>query len=477
MASANFTLQQDYIRLASTHQLYLRYRPRWEFLYQSYVGGDEYRRAGHLTRYQLETDGEYNQRLRITPLPNHCAAIVQTYISFLFKEDVDREFGSWEAAMDAGSMPDVERFLEDCDYEGRSFDDFMKQVSVWSSVFGHCWIIMTKPNIGAETAAQEMEGDVRPYVNLMTPLVVSDFRWRRKPNGAYELEYFKYIEEVVDKVTTLKIWTPETIETWVMYDDRQEAEMITVETNGLGMIPAVICYNSRSIEKGIGVSDLNDIADLQRMVYNMMSENEQAVRLGTHPTLVIPPTAQVGAGAGAMIQLMEGSDPGLNPYAIEFGGTAVGNIHETIVKLEEQIEKFAHLGGVRATATKAMSGVALETEFQLLNARLSEKADNLELAEEQLWRIYSAYQSRTWDGEIEYEDSFNIRDDQREITQLKDAKAAATDPMVLQAIDAKLIDMLDLNEEEDDEEEDNGTMTPPTVPTNNTDQEQEDASS
>ena len=449
MASANFTLQQDYIRLASTHHLYLRNRSRWEFLYQSYVGGDEYRRAGHLTRYQLETDGEYQQRLRITPLPNHCAAIVQTYLSFLFKEHPYRDFGSWETAMDTGSMPDVDRFLEDCDYEGRSFDDFMKQVATWSSVFGHCWVIMTKPNIGAETAAQEMEGNVRPYVNLITPLVVSDFRWRRTPNGAYELDYFRYIEEVIDKVTTLKVWTPETIETWVMYDDRGETELMTTEVNGLGMIPAVLCYNARSIEKGIGVSDLNDIADLQRMAYNMMSENEQAVRLGTHPTLVVPPTAQIGAGAGAMIQLMDGSDPGLNPYVIEFSGAAVANIHSTINKLEEQIEKFAHLGGVRATATKAMSGVALETEFQLLNARLSEKADNLQLAEEQLWRVYSLYQGRGWDGEIKYEDSFNLRDDAREIAQLKDAKLAATSEEVLKAIDAKILDTLDLVDDEE----------------------------
>ena len=447
MATANWTLQQDYIRLSTTHQLYLRWRDRWQFLYQSYVGGDEYRRAGLLTRYQLETDGEYNQRLRVTPLPNHCAAIEQTYLSFLFKEEPERDWGSWEDLKAVGAMPDLEAFLEDCDYEGRSFDDFMKQVSIWAGVFGHCWIFLTKPNTGAVTAAQEMEEAVRPYVNLITPLVISDWRWERKANGKYELVYVKYIEEVVDKVTTLKIWTPEFVETWVMYDDRGEAEQIMVEPNGLGMIPAVLVYNQRSIEKGIGVSDINDIADLQRMLYNLTSENEQAVRLGTHPTLVVPPTAQIGAGAGAMIQLMEGSDPGLNPYAIEFGGAAVGSIHETMTKLEEQIEKLAHLGGVRATATRQMSGIALETEFQLLNARLSEKADNLELAEEQIWKIYAAYMGRTWDGEIEYPDSFNIRDTVHEMTQLKDAKAAATDPAVFRVIDEKILDLLGEEEE------------------------------
>jgi len=471
MASTNFTLQQDYIRLATTHRLYLRYRPRWEFLYQSYVGGDEYRLAGHLTRYQLESDGEYNQRLRITPLPNHCQSVVSTYVSFLFREHPERELESWE------DLPDVQEFLKDCDYEGRSFTDFMKQAAIWSSVFGHCWIMVTKPNIGAETAAQEQAAGVRPYLNMMTPLVVSDFQWERTVSGAYKLTYFKYVEEVVDKLTTVKVWTPETIETWIMYDDAKEAELKMVEPNGLGMIPAVLVYNQRSIEKGIGVSDINDIADLQRMIYNMMSENEAAIRLGTHPTLVTPVTAQVGAGAGAIIQLMEGSDPGLNPYALEFSGAAVGSIHSTISKLEEQIDKIANTGGIRATATRIMSGIALETDFQLLNARLAEKADNLELAEEQIWRLYAIYQNLAWEGYVKYADSFNIRDTSTEFAQLQSAKSAATSPEALAVIDEKIVELLTYDDEEEDMEEEDSSDEEEVAEENLEEEEGEGASS
>ena len=77
MASSNFTLQQDYIALSSTHQLYLRWRDRWQYLMESFVGGKEYRDAGHLTRYALEGDGDYQQRLLITPYINHCAAVIE----------------------------------------------------------------------------------------------------------------------------------------------------------------------------------------------------------------------------------------------------------------------------------------------------------------------------------------------------------------------------------------------------------------
>ena len=36
------------------------------------------------------------------------------------------------------------------------------------------------------------------------------------------------------------------------------------------------------------------------------------------------------------------------------------------------------MGAVRATEARIQSGIALQTEFQLLNARLSEKADYLQ---------------------------------------------------------------------------------------------------
>ena len=429
-------LLDDYRALSSTHWLWTRNRDRYEFLYNSYSGGEDYRKGGYLTRYQLETGNEYTARLLNTPLDNHCQSVIATYISFMFREEPEREFYTW------AGQADVEDFLNDANMEGQSFDGFMKQTATWASVFGHCWIIMTKPNLGAASLGQELEMGVRPYVNLLTPLVVSDWNWERMPGGKYELSYFKYVEEVIDNITTVREWTRDTIKTWVMDDQKKEAYLELEEINQLGMIPAVLVYNQRGITKDLGISDINDIADLQRQIYNLTSENEQSIRMDGHPSLVVPPTAQLGSGAGAIIQLQEGSDPGLNPYYLEHGGNAITSIHSSIDKLVEAIDRISFTGGVRATATKTMSGIAMETEFQLLNAKLSEKADNIELAEEQIWKLFGLYQGREWVGEIEYPSSFNIRDDQREFAQLASAKSAATNPKVLDIIDGKIVELL-----------------------------------
>jgi hypothetical protein len=174
---ATQTLLDDYTALNSSHWLYTRNRDRWEFLYNSYVGGEDYRKAGYLTKYVLETPGEYTARLANTPLDNQCQSVIATYISFLFREEPDRELGSLE--YDAAA----EEFLKDATLDGQSLNSFMKQVSIWASVFGSCWIVMTKPNLGQVTAADEQAMGIRPYVNLCSPLVASDWRWERMPNG------------------------------------------------------------------------------------------------------------------------------------------------------------------------------------------------------------------------------------------------------------------------------------------------------
>lgn len=430
------TLSNEIAQVVSGNNIYNNYLPRWRYLLESYIGGEAYRQAGHLTRYQLETEQEYSARLKSTPLDNHCQSVVSVYNSFLFREEPDREFGQ------LSPVPELQDFLKDADLDGRSLNAFMKDVSIWSSVFGHCWIIMAKPDIGAMTRADEVVMGVRPYVNLLTPMVVLDWTWSRSLSGRYELSYFKYIEDVNGNVHTVKEWTNDMIKTTIV--DVKDNALIEefVEINGLGKIPAVIAYNGRSPVRGIGVSDIEDIADAQRFIYNATSEIDQSIRLDSHPSLVKTPETQAGIGAGSLIHIPENLDPGLKPYILEFSGASVDKILGTIQHTIQSIDKMANTGGIRATETRTLSGVAMETEFQLLNARLSEKADNLELAEEQMWKLWAEYMGLTWDGEIDYPGSFNMRDTQKEIDQLVKAKSAATDPRVLQIIDHEIIELL-----------------------------------
>jgi hypothetical protein len=429
------TLFDQYMTVISGNTLHNDYKDRWQFYLESYMGGEEYRAGGHLSRYVNETPQEYTARLISTPLDNHCKSVISTYISFLFREKPKREFGSLSSDL---SLYD---FLENADMEGRSLDAFMKEVSIWANVFGHCWMLVSKPNVGATTRADELDMGVRPYVNLMTPLTVIDWRWSRTVSGRYELEYFKYVEDVNDTISTIKKWTRDEIKTYVINTLSKVVDSETTEVNELGMIPAVIVYSNRSPVRGIGVSQIADIADHQKKIYNELSEVEQSIRLNGHPTVVKTPDVEMSAGAGSIAIMPDNLDPGLKPYMMSVS-TDIASIYNSINNSVAAIDKMANTGAVRATESRLMSGVAMRTEFELLNAKISEIADNLELAEEQMWRLYAVYQGTEWTGMVDYPDSFNIQDVESDIAKLKVAKETATDTRVIELIDRQLVELL-----------------------------------
>ena len=430
------TLSTELKKLLTGNELYQNYDEQWQYLLESYVGGKEYKEAGHLTRYVLETDAEYSARLRTTPLENHCASVISVYNSFLFREEPKRDFDN------NGMTFELEMFLRDADFDGRSLNAFMKDVATWASVFGHAWIIVSKPNVGAVTVADEQAQGSRPYVSLLTPLAMLDWQYSRQPSGKVELTYIRYLEETTGELTTVKEWTMDEIRTSTVNVRTDQMVEEIVEVNGLGRIPAVCAYNGRSIIRGFGVSDITDIADAQKFIYNATSEVEQTIRMDSHPSLVKTPETQAGIGAGSLIHMPENLDPGLKPYLLEFGGASVDSIYKAIEHSIGSIDKMANTGAVRATESRTMSGVAMETEFQLLNARLSEKADNLELAEEQMFQFWFQYMGQQWMGEIEYPGSFNIRDTGSEIAQLATAKNTATDPIVIRKIDEHILEWM-----------------------------------
>jgi len=438
---ADQTYQQAYNDAVSTNNLYNRLRDRYQFLMDSHAGGDAYRQGAYLQRYQLETEQEYQTRLRNTPLDNQCKSLISLYVSFLFRTEPEREFGILENNFV------VEDILEDADLDGRSMDSFMKDVATWAGVFGHCWVSVAQPDVGAITLADQRAQGVRPYLSVYTPLSVTDWTWSKQPNGAYNLSYIKYIEEVNDTLTTIKEWTPTLIKTTVIDTAKKTAREVTEEVNGLGRLPFVCVYAERSPVRGIGNSLIDDIADQQRMIYNELSEVYDSIRLDTHPSLVTTAdTNAQGAAAGQLITMPETMDPALKPYVLNFQGGQISAIYDSINNRRKMIDSMGNVGSVRATETTTMSGIAMATEFQLLNARLCSIGSNLELAEEQIWQEVAAYLNITWDGEISYPDDFALRNVDNELAQLTTAIDKITDPVKRAWIEEEIMKCIDVED-------------------------------
>jgi len=409
--------------LTSRHKHYEEKFQDWNFHLMSYLGGQDYQNAYQLNRYILETDEEYLKRAENTPIDNHCKNVVQIYSSFLFRVPPTRDYGS------LSGDPQLQSFINDADLDGRSFDNVIREMQVNASIYGTCWAILDKPAVQTQTRAEEIQLDIRPYMSLYTPENVLNWNFQRSLNGRYVLTSLTLLEDLFNDVATVRVWDMEEISTYQIADfskgyATQKPMLKDVMPNQLGKVPAVILYNQKSQRRGIGISDLNDVAELQKAIYNDYSEIEQLIRLSNHPSLVKTPNVEASAGAGSIIEMPEDLDSNLKPYLIQPSSQSLDGIMNNINMKVEAINRLTHMGAVRATQDRVQSGIALQTEFQLLNARLSEKADYLQNAEEQIWKLFAEWQNTTFDGEIIYPDSFNLRDYATDLQFLQAAKAS-----------------------------------------------------
>ena len=188
-------------------------------------------------------------------------------------------------------------------------------------------------------------------------------------------------------------------------------------------------------------------------LFSLYSEAEQLIRLTNHPTLVKDRETEASAGAGAIITLSDTVTAETKPYLLQPNGSNLDAILKTIDETIKNIDRQAHLGAIRAIETRQMSGVAMQSEFILLDAKLCEKAKNLELGEEQIWRMFSLWQGQPWTGSVKYPMAFHIRDKNLDMDLLQKAAATQRDsatatPDVKTMIDAKVKELLAQDEEE-----------------------------
>ena len=414
-------------KLEQTHPSYQAVAEQANYHYKSYVGGELYKSGSYLTQYIGENQApgdQYGKRLNSTPLDNHVQTTVDIYRSFLFRTLPKRELGLLI------NNPLVNAWLYDTDQEGQSMDSFLKTANDLAMVHGSTWILVDKPAYKVQTQAEAIELGIRAYAAAYTPQNVLDWYYERNIAGKMELEYIKVRESENDQYVTFTCWYKDSVHKYRVSKDDQ-GEMMKIDhyeehENPLGYIPFVFHAPLKSPTKGVGISVVADVANHQKFIYNCTSEIEQHMRVASHPTLVKPTSTDAVAGAGAILNLDESVDPGLKPYLLQPSLSTTDSILKTIQNSVEAIQRMTHTSSIQATTGSPMSGVALQTERQLLNAKLSDIADTLQETEYQMWIMWLDWQALSMpeDFQIDYPDTFDMRDEHLELQLLLTARSS-----------------------------------------------------
>ena len=412
----------NYDDIVNKHDQYKKNIYRWKFYYDSYYGGQDYQTGQYLRKYLAEEDdgyNEYGKRIMATPLDNHCRSVVDTYTSFIWRQSPQREFGS------LADNPALKLFMKDADLEGRSFDAVMREATTLANVYGHVLLILDKPASEANTLAEELAEGIRPYLVSITPDNIVDWEWKRMRNGRYELNTLKIKEYEDEDKAIYRVWERDQVTVFEVTEGDEEHKVIEQYDNQMGHIPASFLYGQRSHERGIGISQIADIADVQKAIYNELSELEQVIRISNHPTLVMTDGVDASAGAGSTIIIEDTDiDPALRPYLLQPSSQSINSIIESVGSKVDMIDRMANLSSMRSTSSATASGVSLKIERELLNVKLAQVADNLEICEEHIFKHFGHFYDVAYDGVIDYPDNFDMTDVYTELDFLLKASSA-----------------------------------------------------
>ena len=423
--------------IVGAHGLYDRYRDDWKLAVKSYYGGVEYRNGNYLKAYDIDystpsetintydydADGNqtavyksyvqpvhtkseanngdqyasnfYQEKLQNVPVLPYTRLYVSEYNSILFRTPPVRELPD---------TPEIESFVENCDGEDNSINEFMSMVDTYTTVYGVVWVSCIKP-----------AGSDIPRWRMHTPLDVTNWEYEYTPSGDLELkrivirtstdpdvEIYQYITK--DSIDTIFVPMDEDIDINVpegaVYVEGNEKEdkglyKITQE-NELGYIPVRPVYQSSKIYNGIGHTPIFDIAQIQRSIYSDYGEIYSSISYGAHPVTVCDETTlqqnnfSVGAEPGSVITVQSGLN-GQPNYVFEFVAPPLDSISELRSLVEQKIEKMNQVAMVRSDELirASRSGVQIEQYDSKLEAFIRKKAVNLENVEaHQLWPMW-----------------------------------------------------------------------------------------
>jgi len=389
---------------------YKDYRERAEFWERSYEGGDDYREGKYLNKRDLESDDKYARRLRQATYTNYCAPIVDTYVDYLMGGNIERDYGKL-----AGS-PSFDSFLADADGAGRSYKALMTVVARLSSVQGGCAVVVDKPAVQAETRAQELAAGARPYCAIYEGYDIIDWSLSRE-GWRLALDSVTLAEpaEARDR-ERYRIWTREGWQLWDQPKGSGDATLLDEGTHALGVVPVVFVPNRDSGDDTvIGRSDLHDLAETARKIYNIDADIEEIRASTAFPFLELPERRDEH---GNIVVIGPGNAITFDPDQPQARAAYVEPDHASIkVMLEERARAIEDLRwqsrlafDVTGESRQVPSGYALEVLNEKLNALLRGKAARMEAAERRILALYAAWEGMDFDGNVTYPRSFGLRD-------------------------------------------------------------------
>lgn len=411
------------------HPEYAATLPHWLFLDACYKGGREWFEK-NIFRYLKEGDREYKDRVLRAYRFNHSREVVDLVDKYLFKSEIKRNIGQ-------ASDP-IKEFWTKATKSGLNADQFAKQMSRKSSIFGPVWVVVDSSKSGSMdgktlSIAEAKKDKGKIYAYTVTPDRVLDFSYDDDGDLLWVLIYEQKrndsdpFESSGEYVDNYRLWTKND---WYLYEAIKEGANIVVREigsghHGLDEVPVFRVDNQISDEKWKSPSLIGDIAYLDKAVANYLSNLDAIIQDQTFSQLAMPAQGLM-PGEDGYDKLLEMGTKRIFLYDGERGGEPkyiapdpkqAGVILGVISKIINEIYHTVGMAGERTKQDNAVgidnsSGVAKAFDFERVNALLVSKAASLEHAENKIIELVEKWAGIDREDDIkliEYTRSFDVR--------------------------------------------------------------------
>ncbi|EMO78571.1 hypothetical protein LEP1GSC126_0091 [Leptospira kirschneri str. 200801774] len=424
----------------------------YQLITDSFYGGLQYISKNHLFQYSKETAKVYEGRKKRSVFLNHTAPIVDVLVGLLFDQKPER------------TVPEELKDFLDHANERQSFQEFFQEAAT-KSLLNTCGILVDSPSfdpIVIKTEADRKALGLKPYLVLYELSQIRDFSVDEKGELLWVLLDNSFDDDSNPfakrkTVTEYRLWTREAYQDFAK-NDKDEIVAGEARAHSIGKIPFVFLSWSDKTKTLINQTVFEDIAVIDRKIYNYLSVADEVIYSGSFPLFVFPgriPDSVVDKGLASQDWLEFDSASSNKPDFVIPGIDALDGILSFIDKLGKKILQKVGLDRDEEKAS-AQSGKAKLLEYKVANAFLLSGATRLERVETDCFEMalkWMSSEGKTNEIKIAYQKKFETIDIDKAVQTLlsifADLKYSAVKKRVAKEIVNKIFPEMPEEEKEE----------------------------
>ncbi|EPV0798818.1 phage portal protein [Acinetobacter baumannii] len=409
------------------HPKYEALVAHWNFMEETYNGGRKWF-SSNIFRYIKEGDKEFKNRIERAYRFNHTREVVDLINKYLFKQAITRN--------DKDAPQCVIDFWKSATKGNLTINDFVRQVSKKTSLFGRVGIVVDRSRADMEIVSRqdEVEANLHTYSYIVEPQRLLDYSFDENGELNWILihEIGRDDEDPFDSsgkpVNRFRLWTKQH---WALYEVKEgkgkkvAVSLVDSSNHDLGEVPVILADNIIGDDQYSAPALIDDIAYLDRATANYLSNLDAIIQDQTFSQLAMP-AQNLMPGEESHDKLLEmgtkrvflyDGEGGSQPFYLSPDVKQADLLMTTINKIIGEIYHTVGLAGERTKQDNAVgidnsSGVAKAYDFERVNALLTAKADSLETIENKIVRLVAKWNSERIDDKdsyVSYPDNFDTR--------------------------------------------------------------------